>query len=373
MCHSRESGNPWTELSVKWFAQRHEDIKKLLRVFVSSCEPKSYRVRKYQTIDSRFRGNDNVGVLGCVNEYSRRPELVCANTPAAPGSISRLHPSVRVARWMLNQVQHDVGGNAPLRPPRLCVNSLICHSRESGNPWTELSAKWFAQRHEGTKRLLRVFVSSCEPKSCRVRTYQTVGSRFRGNDNVGVLGRVNGYFRRPSVGWDLSRLSAKWFAQRHEGIKKLLRVFVSSCEPKTYRVRKYETMGSRFRGNDNFGVLRRVNGYFRRPSVGWDLSRLSVKWFAQRHEGTKKLLRVFVSSCEPKSYRVRKYQTIDSRFRGNDNVGVLGCVNGYSRRSELVCASTPSAPGSISRLYPSVRVARWMLNRVVLCTPSAPA
>jgi hypothetical protein len=34
----------------------------------------------------------------------------------------------------------------------------------------------------------------------------------------------------------------------------LLRVFVSSCELKTYRVRQYETMGSRFRGNDNFGV-----------------------------------------------------------------------------------------------------------------------
>jgi hypothetical protein len=167
ICHSRESGNPWTELSVKWFAQRHEDTKRLLRVFVSSCEPKSCRVRKCKTMGSRFRGNDNFGVLG---------------------SISPLYPSVGLARWMLKQVQHDVGGNASLRPLRLCVNPLICHSRESGNPWAELSAKWFAQRHEGTKRLLRVFVSSCEPKSCRVRKYQTMGSRFRGNDNVGVLG-----------------------------------------------------------------------------------------------------------------------------------------------------------------------------------------
>jgi len=35
-----------------------------------------------------------------------------------------------------------------------------------------------------------------------------------------------------------------------------------------------------------------------------------------------------------------------SRFRGNDNVGVLGCVNGYSRRPELggKCASATSAP-----------------------------
>ena len=140
-----------------------------------------------------------------------------------------LTPSVSVARWMLKQVQHDVGRSIPLRPLRLCVNPLICHSRESGNPWTELS----------------------------------------------------------------------------------------------------------------------------------------VKWFAQRHEGTKKLLPIFVSSCEPKSYRVRKYKTMGSRFRGNDNVGILGGVNGYSRHPELVCASTPAALGSISRLYPSAYVARWMLNRVV--------
>ena len=104
MCHSRESGEPWAELSVKWFAQRHEGTKRLLRVFVSSCEPKTCRVRKYKTMGSRFRGNDNVGILGCVNGYARRPELVCANTPAAPGSISRLYPWVYVARWMLNRV-----------------------------------------------------------------------------------------------------------------------------------------------------------------------------------------------------------------------------------------------------------------------------
>jgi len=206
MCHSRESGNPWTELSVKWFAQRHEDIKKLLRVFVSSCELKSFSARQYRTIDSRFRGNDNFGVLGCVNGYAPRPELVCASRPAVPGSISPLTPSVGLARWMLEpqaclhkQVQHDVGEKVPLRPLRLCVNPLICHSRESGEPWAELSVKWFAQRHEGTKRLLRVFVSSCEPKTYRVRTYQTMGSRFRGNDNFGVLGSVDEKTRRSNI------------------------------------------------------------------------------------------------------------------------------------------------------------------------------
>jgi hypothetical protein len=107
--------------------------------------------------------------------------------------VSPLVPSVCAARWMLKQVQHDVGQNASLRPLRLCVNS---------------------------------------------------------------------FFRRPSAGWGLSRLSAKWFAQRHEGIKKLRPVFVSSCELKTYRARKYKTMGCpdghyvpRFRGNDNVLAL----------------------------------------------------------------------------------------------------------------------
>ena len=85
-----------------------------------------------------------------------------------------LTPSVSVARWMLKQVQHDVGRSIPLRPLRLCVNPLICHSRESGNASTELSAKWFAQRHEGIKKLLPIFVSSCEPKSYRVRKYKTI-------------------------------------------------------------------------------------------------------------------------------------------------------------------------------------------------------
>ena len=48
----------------------------------------------------------------------RRPPTVTLNlfvlcTPAAPGSISRPKTSVYVARWMLNQVQHDAGRNMP--------------------------------------------------------------------------------------------------------------------------------------------------------------------------------------------------------------------------------------------------------------------
>ena len=57
--------------------------------------------------------------------HNRHPEL-------GSGSISRLYPSAYVARWMLKRVQHDVVGNTSLRPLRLCVNSLICHSCESG-------------------------------------------------------------------------------------------------------------------------------------------------------------------------------------------------------------------------------------------------
>ena len=143
-----------SRLSAKWFAQRHEGIKKLLLVFVSSCEPKTYRVRQYETMGSRFRGNDNVGAFGCVNGCARHPELVCACPPAAPGSISPLAPSVSVARWMLKRVQHDVGGNVSLRSLRLCVNS---------------------------------------------------------------------YFRRPSVGWGLSRLSSKHNAKRPSAIGSSLR------------------------------------------------------------------------------------------------------------------------------------------------------
>ena len=171
----------------------------------SSCELKWYRVRKYRAMGSRFRGNDNVGVLGRVNGYSRRP--------SAGWGLSRLSGK-RGAIWrdaIGSSLRWSDGellrcNSAPLR---LCVIPLMCHSRESRNAWVDLSAKWFAQRHEGTKRLLPAFVSSCEPKSCRTRKYKTMGSRFRGNDNVGILGRVNGYSRRPSAGWGLSRLSTK--------------------------------------------------------------------------------------------------------------------------------------------------------------------
>ena len=220
MCHSRESGNPWTELSVKWFAQRHEGIKRLLRVFVYSCEPKAYRARKYRAMCSRFRGNDNFGVLGSVDENSRRSSVGWGlSRLSIKRSVIRQGAIGSSLRWSDVVAYCD----AALRPSRLCVNPIICHSEENGNPWTELSAKWFAQRREGIKRLLPVFVSSCELKTRHTRKYRAMGSRFRGNDNFGVLGRVNGYSRRPSAGWGLSRLSAKHSAIRTGAIGSSLR------------------------------------------------------------------------------------------------------------------------------------------------------
>jgi hypothetical protein len=233
----------------------------------------------------------------------RHPELVS-------GSISRLDPSVCVARWMLNQVQHDVRKSAPfysrrpsagwglsrlssthgailpsaidsslrwsdgvsycdtaLRPPRLCVHPIMCHSRESGNPWAELSAKWFAQRHKGTKRLLRVFVSSCELKSYRARQYRAMGSRLRGNDNVGVLGCVNPNSRRPSAGWGLSRLSSQRSGQRQGAIGSSLRWSdgVSYCDAALRPPRL---------------CVHPIMCHSRESGNAW--VDLSVKWFAQR-------------------------------------------------------------------------------------------
>jgi hypothetical protein len=237
----------------------------------------------------------------------RHPELVS-------GSISPLVPSVCAARWMLKQVQHDVWGNAPF------------YRRHPSAGWglSRLSAIWFAQRHEGIKKLRPVFVSSCELKTYRARKYKTMGSRFRGNDNVGFMASVCRYSRRPSVGWGLSRLSFEHGVNRPSAIGSSLRwsdgVLGERVSPPVPSVSLARWMLKQVQhdvgGNAPF--------YRRRPSAGWGLSRLSEKWFAQRHEEIKKLLPVFASSCEPKSCRARKHETMGSRLRGNDNVWILG-------------------------------------------------
>ena len=71
---------------------------------------------------------------------------------------------------------------------RLCVNLFYCHSRAGGNPWRDLSEIGFARRQEDTKKLLRVFVSLCEPKSSRMWKHQTMDPRLRGDDNIGFFG-----------------------------------------------------------------------------------------------------------------------------------------------------------------------------------------
>jgi hypothetical protein len=184
------------------------------------------------------------------------PELVS-------GSISPLVPSVCAARWMLKQVQHDVGRNASLRPLRLCVNSFF---RRPSVGWglSRLSFKHGDNRPSAIGSSLRwsdgVFrerISPLVPSVCAARwMLKQVQHDVGRNASLRPLRLcVNPFFRRPSVGWCPSRLSAKCFAQRHEGIKKLRPVFVSSCEQKSYRTRKYKTMGSRFRGNDNVLAL----------------------------------------------------------------------------------------------------------------------
>ena len=120
LCHSRAGGNPWPDFSEIGFARRHKDTKKVLRVLMSLCEPKSSHVWKHQTIDPRLRGDDNIGLRLSIPKPGPTP----------------------------------------------------CHSRAGGNPWRDFSEIGFAQRHEGTKKLLRVLVSLCEPKSSHVGKHQ---------------------------------------------------------------------------------------------------------------------------------------------------------------------------------------------------------
>lgn len=137
------------------------------------------------------------------------------NTPRRPSAgwgPSRLSTKRQVMRQdaigsSLRWSDGVCGDDISLRPLPLGVNTLMFHSCESGNLWANLSVNWFAQRHEGSKRLLCVFVSSCELKSFYARQDRTIYCpdghyipRLHGNDNVAVLERVNPFFRRPSAG-----------------------------------------------------------------------------------------------------------------------------------------------------------------------------
>ena len=58
-----------------------------------------------------------------------RPSLPDRHPELGSGSIYQPKTAVYVARWMLNRVQHDVAGNAPLR---LCVNPFSSPQRRLG-------------------------------------------------------------------------------------------------------------------------------------------------------------------------------------------------------------------------------------------------
>jgi hypothetical protein len=63
--HSRERGNPWPDLSEKRMAlaeaQRPQSS---LSAPLRLCVNNKWRKLECQTMDSRLRGNDNIGVLG---------------------------------------------------------------------------------------------------------------------------------------------------------------------------------------------------------------------------------------------------------------------------------------------------------------------
>ena len=91
-------------------------------------------------------------------------------------SIVQRCPTGREAKWTLRQVQGDE--NIRLRTP-IPQN---CHSRESGNPWSFISARdtilfrTKTRRQGATSLCLRAFVRTILP------IVRPMGSRFRGND-----------------------------------------------------------------------------------------------------------------------------------------------------------------------------------------------
>ena len=68
-------------------------------------------------------------------------------------------------------------------------NALLCHSRAGGNPWPDLSEKRMAlveaQRPQSS---LPAPLRLCVNNKWRKLECQTMDSRLRGNDNIGVLG-----------------------------------------------------------------------------------------------------------------------------------------------------------------------------------------
>ena len=91
-------------------------------------------------------------------------------------SIVQRCPKGREAKWTLRQVQDD--GHIRLRTPI----PQHCHSRESGNPWSYISARdtilvrTKTRRQGATSLCLRAFVRTI------LAIVRPIDSRFRGND-----------------------------------------------------------------------------------------------------------------------------------------------------------------------------------------------
>jgi hypothetical protein len=183
-CHSRESGNPWSYISardtflVRTKTRRLGTTSLCLRVFVRTILP------TVRPMVPRFRGNDKLrgsrrgAEVAEKHSLQRHAELVSA-------SIVPHRPKGRETKWTLEpqaclhkQVQGD--GNIRLHAP-IPQN---CHSRESGNPWSDISVRDTILVRTKTRRLgatslcLRAFVRTILP------IVRPMGSRFRGNDKL---------------------------------------------------------------------------------------------------------------------------------------------------------------------------------------------
>jgi hypothetical protein len=183
-CHSRESGNPWSDISahdtilVRTKTRRPGATSLCLRAFVRTI------LTTVPPMGSRFRGNDKLrgsrrgAEAAEKHSPQRHAELVAA-------SIVPNRPKGKEAKWTLEplaclhkQVQGD--GNIRLRTP-IPQN---CHSRESGNPWSDISAhdtilvRTKTRRQGATSLCLRAFVRTI------LTTVPPMGSRFRGNDKL---------------------------------------------------------------------------------------------------------------------------------------------------------------------------------------------
>jgi hypothetical protein len=211
-CHSRESGNPWPDISardtilVRTKTRRRGATSLCLNVFVRTILPTGPPMR------SRFLGNDTLWGARRGAEVAERRRNSSHRRSSGGWSLSRLAaghcagtidgigPSLR---WG--------DGNLDSRTPI----PQHCHSREGGNPWPDIAAhdrilvRTKTRRPGATSLCLNVFVRTILPTGPPMRF------RFLGNDTLWgarrgaevAERRRNSSHRRSSAGWSLSRLA----------------------------------------------------------------------------------------------------------------------------------------------------------------------